>query len=908
MDLYIQQSEKQSNLKIELLRQYGLSLGDVFNLNRLAIQAAEMSNQGTSSEVKIGASVMTISGTMYQGTFIEHSSSYSTGISAEDSAIFKANSDGQTQFKAICVHVKHQVKEEDQPIQQQSSGNIFQLIGNPQSLNSPSLISPRLNQQLLSSDMYTVPELQRGNSSQNLYEIMRNTQQSSSQKNGFQAQSQIQLQQQQNQQKRFKSVFQMPNGQWRNSLFISKNQHMLFISCKSEQNFIVKASESVLALASIPSLTQSLNNQFQQQLPMSLQQIHHGQKHPSQNQQIQQQNEKIRQTLDKAASWAQLDFNEETRYQCEKLIISDPKQKLKSMFNQKLTFNEPGVILRKYECGFNRINYVTLQLLAHGISEYLFEKYDRNELANQGVVVGFDSRYESFGLAHMMAAVLKAYQIRVFCLDRYAISTFVSYFSQKFKCILGLFITGRNKSKKYSGIMIFNSQGNLISLEQSKAIEKSTQEYSQNLSYLIDLSPLFDYTAKKVKFKPDNFTDVTMKSYIQVIEEKFLFNQRKINKLSDKIVFSSLHGPAYEFMRKIFANFGFPSLIIPEQHQNMSALFDTVIIPDVNLQQLVLRYSFQCCDQKDSNIIICTDPIGEQIQLAERIKIGEKMIWKIYKASDLAIILIEFSKQSLAQQQGEQKNSIVVVLDQNSLSVQKYCESEKIEVITLAEFKQENYHDRYLIKVNTETSSFQIGSYRGYYDSIITSIVIAQLLVQLQQDDKSLYYDYLMPMLNKIQEQTQEFRLHMQIVQNDQKWFQIFEEMATLYKDKSVKILSQQEIGDIQIMSFKQQKGLEEISIYIIQLELKYNLIMKIYSSKLCQIKVQYEDVENKNDDKKHIKLIKKMMFSIIKAAYNEQQFEILNEQSPQIESQQSNGGGIHLPIKQKVLPLLTFI
>ena len=50
-----------------------------------------------------------------------------------------------------------------------------------------------------------------------------------------------------------------------------------------------------------------------------------------------------------------------------------------------------------------------MQLLAHGISEYLFEKYDRNELANQGVVVGFDSRYESLCMAHIIASVLKAY-------------------------------------------------------------------------------------------------------------------------------------------------------------------------------------------------------------------------------------------------------------------------------------------------------------------------------------------------------------------------------------------------------------------------------------------------------------------------------------------------------------------
>jgi len=44
----------------------------------------------------------------------------------------------------------------------------------------------------------------------------------------------------------------MPNGQWRSNMLHSKNPHMLMISCKSESNFIVKTSESVLPLVAIP--------------------------------------------------------------------------------------------------------------------------------------------------------------------------------------------------------------------------------------------------------------------------------------------------------------------------------------------------------------------------------------------------------------------------------------------------------------------------------------------------------------------------------------------------------------------------------------------------------------------------------------------------------------------------------
>jgi hypothetical protein len=62
--------------------------------------------------------------------------------------------------------------------------------------------------------------------------------------------------------------------------------------------------------------------------------------------------------------------------------------------------------------------------------------------------------------------------------------------------------------------MIFNTKGNLISNEVTQGIEKAMNDYIKSQQYQVDMSPLFDYSAKKVRFKPDNFTDMTMKSYI----------------------------------------------------------------------------------------------------------------------------------------------------------------------------------------------------------------------------------------------------------------------------------------------------------------------------------------------------------------------------------------------------------
>jgi len=166
------------------------------------------------------------------------------------------------------------------------------------------------------------------------------------------------------------------------------------------------------------------------------------------------------------------------------------------------------------------------------------------------------------------------------------------------------------------------------------------RDYLVNQGYLVDLSPLYDYSAKKVKFKPDNFTDATMKSYVQSLEEGFLFNQRKLNKACQRIVATSLHGPAIDYLRKLFANFGFPSILVPECQQASTCQFETVVSPDPVLGKLSLRHALNMAEAKEAKFVICTDPIGQSLTIAEYLP-NEKS-WYIYKSYEISILLLDY--------------------------------------------------------------------------------------------------------------------------------------------------------------------------------------------------------------------------------------------------------------------------
>ena len=83
-------------------------------------------------------------------------------------------------------------------------------------------------------------------------------------------------------------------------------------------------------------------------------------------------------------------------------------------------------------------------------------------------------------------------------------------------------------------------------------------EFILNNLNIPDLSSVFDYSALKLKFSPSNFTDITIRKYINYLEKNFVIDKNS-NSLSPKylIAFSCFQGPVSFFIKKVMANFDF---------------------------------------------------------------------------------------------------------------------------------------------------------------------------------------------------------------------------------------------------------------------------------------------------------------------------------------------------------------
>jgi phosphomannomutase len=132
-------------------------------------------------------------------------------------------------------------------------------------------------------------------------------------------------------------------------------------------------------------------------------------------------------------------------------------------------------------------------------------------------VIGYDGRYNSYGYAHISAAVFKYYGIRVYLFDRYTHTPMVPYFTVKFKCVGGIMITASHNPKMDNGYKLYWENGSQIIPPHDNNISS----HIQNNLELIDLSKYFDYSSKKICFPADNYTEPAIKTYIKEIEEKY---------------------------------------------------------------------------------------------------------------------------------------------------------------------------------------------------------------------------------------------------------------------------------------------------------------------------------------------------------------------------------------------------
>jgi phosphomannomutase/cytidine deaminase len=515
--------------------------------------------------------------------------------------------------------------------------------------------------------------------------------------------------------------YTIPNGKWRQK----NSDYFILISCKSEENYILKSSASLVPYS---------YNEFTIEAKLFF---------PNKD--------NLKEVLNAAAYWLQIDHDETTRREVEALMHNENIKELTKIFSQRLQFGTAGLRCAM-RAGYANMNYVTIQQTTQGLSKYLLEQFGIEECGKRGVVVGYDGRHNSFGFAHITAATFKFYGIRTYLYDRMVCTPMVPYFTRKFKCVAGVMVTASHNPKQDNGYKLYwENSAQIVSPHEANI----AASIAKNLE-IEDLSEYFDYVAKKIKYKADNFTNSTINSYINEIEKTYFINTRELNKSCPPITYTAMHGVGYPFIVKVMATLGFQALNGVKEQIDPDPEFSTVDYPNPEEGKGALKLAMEQAERGNSKFIIANDPDADRLAIAEKQEDGT---WKIFTGDEIGAIMANFLFQTHKRNGDDVSKFAMVASTVSSKMLGKMAQVENFrfeEVLTgfkwIANKNMELDAQGYqTIFSYEEAIGFCCGSIVRDKDGVCAAAVICQLYAQLcsNEDKGGIMNEYLQNIYKK---------------------------------------------------------------------------------------------------------------------------------------------------------------
>lgn len=290
-------------------------------------------------------------------------------------------------------------------------------------------------------------------------------------------------------------------------------------------------------------------------------------------------------TLDEQiTNWIMWDRNAATVQQVVEAVNSKDWETLQIRLGSYNAFRVSG-IRSGMRAGFDSINDLVSIQLAQGMTSYLKRLYPSvAKREAQGVVIGFDCRYNGKRFAQLMATVFLNNNFRVHLFNRMVPTPFVSFAVLKLNCMAGIVVTGSHNEKTDNGFKIFWDNGAPILTPHDKNIHEAMLNNLEPLPSSWDLSVQDDHPLFFDPFR-EVYTD-----YYEALKDSIPEPYLETNECSQlRFVYTPLHGVGFHYIREAFYQARLKPVIPVPQQKDPDPDFPTVPYPDP-----VGKYGFKC--------------------------------------------------------------------------------------------------------------------------------------------------------------------------------------------------------------------------------------------------------------------------------------------------------------------------
>lgn len=332
------------------------------------------------------------------------------------------------------------------------------------------------------------------------------------------------------------------------------------------------------------------------------------------------QKEILDQVMEKANSWLDGNYDQDTKLLIQELIQNEDQTNLIDSFYKDLEFGTGG-LRGKMGPGTNRMNIYTVGAATQGLANYLNKTFASKEQIS--ICIGYDCRNNSKLFSDTVANIFSANGIKAYIFDALRPTPEMSFAIRHLGCQSGVIITASHNPKEYNGYKAYWEDGSQIVTPHDKNIIAEVKAVK-----IDDIK--FEGNPDLIEVLGANMDQL----YLDTVKTLSLSPEAIQNQKDLKIVFTPLHGTTVKLVPDSLRNYGFENIInIPEQDV-VDGNFPTVWSANPEEPE-ALKMAVEKAEEVDADLVMACDPDGDRLGISVKNDKGE---WEIINGNQTALI------------------------------------------------------------------------------------------------------------------------------------------------------------------------------------------------------------------------------------------------------------------------------
>lgn len=286
--------------------------------------------------------------------------------------------------------------------------------------------------------------------------------------------------------------------------------------------------------------------------------------------------------------------------------------------------------------GSNRMNTFTVRWASIGLARYVLSC--GQNAAERGVVVAYDSRWQSPEFALEVAQVVAAAGVNAYLFDHLCPTPELSFAVRQLQAFAGVVITASHNPKEYNGYKVYGSDGGQLLTDDATRI-KAEMALVDDLFSIPVLS-----CDEALHLGRLRWLDAAMDAQYEqaVVEAVSVQSLSAAQRAALRIVYTPLHGAGAVPVQRVLEQAGYTQVHVEASQALPDGAFPTVASPNPEEPDALAR-AIRQAEVLQADLVLGTDPDADRVGVAVRDSGGR---YALLTGNQVGGLLVDFLIES----------------------------------------------------------------------------------------------------------------------------------------------------------------------------------------------------------------------------------------------------------------------